>query len=218
MKLDGLYQKLKSYVVDNTSLLVESTPVFAAFETQIANMTSNVSLNTRLGAALLGFAGIGTALAKGRDYSRKLFGISEISSESNQFMHDTIYLAAFNLVASPILYRYIGGETDLEKIAWGTGLSILIGGLNGPAIGYAIDAGRDLAGLEENKRASYPKFIKRQNNLVKKSIATLAIAGSLGLTAGLYSINPNDNINQKSSTEILQSDFKESQSLEEIIK
>lgn len=100
----------------------------------------------------------------------------------------------------------------------GTGLSILIGGLNGPAIGYAIDAGRDLAGLEENKRMSYPKFIKRQNNLVKKSIATLAIAGSLGLTAGLYSINPNDNINQKSSTEILQSDFKESQSLEEIIK
>ena len=133
-------------------------------------------------------------------------------------MHDTIYLAAFNLVASPILYRYIGGETDLEKIAWGTGLSILIGGLNGPAIGYAIDAGRDLAGLEENKRMSYPKFIKRQNNLVKKSIAALAIAGSLGLTAGLYNINPNDNTNQKSSTEILQSDFKESQSLEEIIK
>lgn len=119
MKLDGLYQKLKSYVVDNTSLLVESTPVFAAFETQIANMTNNISLNTRLGAALLGFAGIGNALAKGRDYSRKLFGISEISSESDQFMHDTIYLAAFNLVASPILYRYIGGETDLEKIAWG---------------------------------------------------------------------------------------------------
>src|SRR3989344_5121862 len=92
---------LTYHLVDSTALLAESTPIFAAFETGIAGMSDDISINARLIATGLAYAGVGTALAKGRDLWRKAFKVSDTTKERVQMLHDTAYLAAFNLVTAP---------------------------------------------------------------------------------------------------------------------
>ena len=70
--LKRIKKELKAHLVDSTALLAESTPVFAAFETGIAGMSDEISLNARLLATgLTYFGGMGYAYAKGRDIYRK---------------------------------------------------------------------------------------------------------------------------------------------------
>lgn len=193
-------EKFKRHLVDTTAGLTEVTPIFAGYEIFLAGMSNEVSINARILAAGMGYGGLGSVLSRGRDYSRRIFGISEKSPERLQAIHDTGYLVAFNLVISPIIYA-LSGETDPWKIATGTALAMAIGGLNGPAIGYSIDAFRDLAGLEECERKSYPEILRKRSSKVKKGIAALAIATSLGITAQMYKSNE-VNLNEPSSSQI----------------
>ena len=178
---------LSYHLVDSTALLAESTPIFAAFETGIAGMSDDISINARLIAAGLAYAGVGTALAKGRDLWRKVFKVSDTTKERVQMLHDTAYLAAFNLVTAPAIY-YASGSRDLEEITIGTSLGIAFGSANGSPLGYAIDTFRDLTGLKECERPSYPNLLKRQSSKIKKLIATGLVAGTLGVTAGIYGL------------------------------
>jgi len=182
---------LTYHLVDSTALSAESTPIFAAFETGIAGMSDDVSINARLIATGLGYAGVGTALSKGRDLWRKAFNVGDTTKERIQILHDTAYLAAFNLVAAPAIY-YASGSRDLEEIAIGTACSIAFGSANGSPVGYAIDTFRDLTGLKECERPSYPNFLKKQSSKVKKLIAAGLVAGTLGLTAGIYGLTHNE--------------------------
>jgi len=181
---------LTYHLVDSTALLAESTPIFAAFETGIAGMSDDISINARLIAAGLAYAGVGTALAKGRDLWRKVFKVSDTTKERVQMLHDTAYLAAFNLVAAPTIY-YASGSRDLEEITIGTSLGIAFGSANGSPLGYAIDTFRDLTGLKECERPSYPNLLKRQSSKTKKGLVALLVAGAIAATAGIYALNPN---------------------------
>tara|TARA_Y100000034_G_C6854037_1_gene387816 strand:+ start:160 stop:819 length:660 start_codon:yes stop_codon:yes gene_type:complete len=192
---DGITQHL----VDSTGMSAEFSPIFAAFETGIVGMSDDISINARLIATGLVYGGMGSILSKGRDGWRKMFNVSDSTKERVQAFHDTAYLAAFNVVASPLLY-YASGSRDLEEIAFGTACSIGIGSANGTPLGYAIDTFRDLTGIKECERPSYPNFIKRQSSKVKKTIAAGLVAASIGLTVGVYGLTDDTPTYEESSS------------------
>ena len=95
-----------------------------------------------------------------------LFKITDETREVFQYAHDIAYTAALNLLITPPLYaasQMIAGE-DLEpnKIAIGTLMATGLGAVNGGFLGYAVDVFRDLTGLVEVNRTSYPTLIKRK--------------------------------------------------------
>jgi len=179
-------------------MIAESTPLFAAFEIGIIGMSDEISMNARLIGVSLAYAGIGSAISKGRDLWRKSFNLTDKTNEKIQILHDTVYMAAFNLIAGPIIY-YASGSRDLKEIAAGTALGIVIGSANGGPLGYAIDSFRDLIGTKKCERSSYPNILKNQATKTKKWIAAGLIITSLSATAGIYQINNDnepENINQ----------------------
>lgn len=186
-------ENLKYHVVDSTALLTLSHPFFTAFETMIAGMSTDISMNTRLYITGLTYLGLGYLTGKGRDFSRKTFNITDKTKERIQFIHDSVYLAAINLPISAGLY-FAAGETDLEKIAIGTGMGIAFGAVMGPGVGYVIDAYRDLTGLKKCERWAYPKAIRNLNSKIKKGLAIALTAVSIGLMGLVYSLSPDAKI------------------------
>lgn len=186
---------LKQHVVDSTALLAESTPVFAAFEVGIAGMSDATSMNARMLAAGIAYAGVGYLFGKGRDLSRKVFKITDQTKERTQHIHDVGYTAAFNLAISPPMYAIsqtlAGEDIDLTKIAIGTAAATAFGAVNGSPMGYAVDVFRDLSGVRECNRPSYPKFLKKQSAKVKKGILAGLIGASIGVAGLIYSMTPN---------------------------
>ncbi len=190
----SIMQKAKDsfayHIVDSTALLAESTPVYAAFENGLAGMSDEVSMNARIIAAALTYlGGMGFIFAKGRDISRKLFNITEQTRERIQSLHDASYNGAFNLVAAPLIYM-ASGARDAKEIVIGTASAIGFGLINGAPMGYSVDLFRDLTGLKECNRPSYPELLKRQNSWTKKGLAALLTAGAIALTAGMYHVTP----------------------------
>lgn len=72
---------LKYHVIDSTALLAASNPIYSVFETCIAGMSDSVSINARLVATGLSYLGMGTMFARGRDFSRRLFKITDKTKE-----------------------------------------------------------------------------------------------------------------------------------------
>jgi len=216
MKINKIKDGLKHHIVDSTALLAESTPVFAAFEVGLAGMSDEVSLNARLFAAgLTYFGGMGYFYGKGRDLYRKALHITDKTKERKQTIHDAIYTGLFNLIAAPIIY--VGaGSRDIKEIAIGTASAVAFGAINGAPLGYSVDLFRDLTGLKECGRPSYPKLLKKQNSKIKKSLAVLAVAASVALTAGIYALTPDKEIktNQEPFRELIASEIKK-ENLEE---
>jgi hypothetical protein len=218
--------KLKYHLVDSTSLLAESTPFFAAYEKGLAGMSDQLSINARLFAAGLTYlGGMGYVFAKGRDVYRKFLNITDKSKEKVQTLHDGIYTGLFNSVAAPLIY-FACGSRDVKEIAIGTGCAIGLGVVNGPLLGYSVDVFRDLTGLGNCERKTYPNFVKKQPSKIKKAIAAGLVAGSLAITSGIYSLIPdkeqtpiqpsqgieqmvsNENINQNTNLEVLMEEEK----------
>lgn len=56
--------------------------------------------------------------------------------------------------------------------------------------GYAIDAYRDLSGLQHCERPLYPLLLKRLSPRMKKGLAVALTAASVGLTGLVYSFTP----------------------------
>ena len=194
----GLVQRakdtMKYHIVDSTAIISESTPIYASFETFIAGMSNNVSMNTRLLAATSCYAGLGWVYGKGRDASRKLFKIDDKTKERYQQLHDAAYSASFNTVMSPIFYL-LAGARDAKEIAIGTLCGTAFGLINGGPMGFAVDAFRDLTGLKASERI--PKLVKRQNSKIKKCLAELITAGTIALTSAIYSTSPDNQTQQK---------------------
>ncbi len=178
---------LKFHLVDSTAILAESTPVFAVFETQIAGLSNEISINTRLIAAgITYFGGTGYIYGKGRDLSRRLFSIGDETTEKVLALHDAVYLAAFNLVIAPPLY-FAAGERDLKRIAIATATIMAVALVNGGPLGYAVDLFRDLTGLKECRRPSY-RFLKKQSPRVKRVLVVLLTAAAVAVTGGIYAL------------------------------
>src|SRR3989344_4326364 len=92
---------LTYHLVDSTALLAESTPIFAAFETGLAGMSDEISMNARLFATGLTYlGGMGIAYSKGRDFYRKIFKITDKTRERVQSLNDAAYTGLFNLAVA----------------------------------------------------------------------------------------------------------------------
>ena len=189
-----IIDNLKYHVVDSTVMLAESNPIYSAFEVGIAGMSNETSIHARLVAAALAYAGLGRAYSKGRDMWRGIFRITDKTSEKAQTLCDTAYTAAFNLALSPPMY-FACGARDLKEIAVGTACAVGFGALNGAPMGYAIDVFRDLSGLQTNERNSYPDLIRKQTPMVKKGIAAVLIAASIGGMGLIYSAKSDNHQN-----------------------
>ena len=180
---------LKPHLVASTAMLAEASPIFSAVELKLADIAKETSLNNRavcLGVTYLG--GMGWLYERGRSFSRKMFDITAKTREGVQFVHDSLYTGLFTMAASPIIYT-VAGERDVKKIAVGAVCAGAAGILNGPLMGYAVDAFLDLTGIKECERPSYPDLLKRRHPVVKKTLATLATAASVAATAAIYASN-----------------------------
>jgi hypothetical protein len=129
-------------------------------------MSDQISIDTRLTIAGISYGGMGFAFARGRDLSRKIFHITDQSRERTQTIHDIAYTAAFNLAIAPPLYIAMGA--DVKQAIIGGLSAAAMSTIMGPLSGYSIDAARDLTGLRDCERPSYPKLIRRQKNPSKK--------------------------------------------------
>lgn len=181
---------LKKHLVDSTSMLAEASPLFALLELGIG-LSPDSSRNARILASVLTYGGLGWAYARGRDVSQRLFRISDATSERVRITHDVLYTASFNLTLSPPMYvasqLFAGEEIDLSRVVVASLSAVVFGGMNGPMIGYAVDAGRDLVGIEVSRRPSYLSLVTTQNSRVKKCLFAGMIGASIGLMAVAYS-------------------------------
>ena len=201
---DWAKHNLQLHLIDSTTMISIGNPISAAMEIELAGMSDEISIKARLIATTLTYAGFGSVVSRLRDLWRKGFKITDATKERIQFIHDTVYLTAFNSVFSPIFY-YVSGSRDLKEITIATvaaaGLSLSLGGV----AGYAIDGFRDLTGIKECNRKSYPGIIRRQSSKVKKGLAALVVAGSLGITAGIYGLtSDNETINENNKAALVQ--------------
>lgn len=199
MATNNFSKKLGKHLVDSTAIVAECTVPYALGEVYGAGMSDEVSRNARLLGAVLVYGGLGTAFAKGRELSRRVFRINETSNERLQVTHDALYNAGFNAVVGPLFYL-ASGSRDPQEIIIGTIVQTAIGFVNGAPMGYSVDTFRDLTGIEECKRPSYPKIIKNRSRNAKKTLATLIAAGTIGVTAGIYALTPDrheDNVPQQ---------------------
>ena len=116
---------LKYHIADSTAMIIESTPVFAVFETGIADISDDVSLNARFIAAGTIYGGVGWIYGKCRDLWRKGFHINNETKEKVQQLHDFVYTGVFNLGLLPALY-FAAGTRDIKEMAIGTGVGALV--------------------------------------------------------------------------------------------
>jgi hypothetical protein len=190
---------VKYNVVDSTGMMIESNPLFSAVEVGLVHYTDMASINARIFFTASAYLGVGFLYGKGRDVSRKIFKVTDQTKEWKQHTHDILYTAAFNLVVAVPIYAasqaVAGEEIDMTKVFVGSGLSTVIGALNGSPMGYFVDVVRDLTGMRECKRKSYPVFLKEQTPPVKKLILGGLAAASIGLMTAVYSITPNQSQN-----------------------
>lgn len=190
-KILNLGEGLKYHIVDTTSLLASSNPIYSASEVWVAGMPDQVSIDSRLAAAGISYTIMGLAFARGRDLSKKIFKITGDTKEKIQIIHDAIYTSTFNLAVAPAIYLSMGADFK-QAIVGGLSAATLSIGL-GPIMGYSVDAGRDLMGLRECERKTYPNLIKRQISSVKKGLAAFLVGTSIVTMAGVYALTPDKN-------------------------
>ena len=177
--------EVKRHLSDSTAIATMANPIYACLETMVVGMTDEVSMNSRLINTGTVYAGLGS-LTKLRDYSKRRFNITKKSKEQVKGIHDIIFAGIFIVGIKPVVYL-ASGETDWKKIAIATGFGVLTGIVAAYPTGLFVDAYRDLTGVEESGRL--PKVIERQSQKVKKTLAALLAASSVGAVWLVYALN-----------------------------
>ncbi len=185
MKIEKIVDLGKHYLVDNTALLLGSTPIYTAMETLASGMSVATSFESRLKVAALAYMGLGTFYVKGRDLSKKILGFTEKTKGWKHVVHDSIYNLAWNIPFSIVIYQTSGA--DLEQTVKGVAGASILSFVSGPINGHSIDAFRDFTGTIPSPR-KMPKIIKNSKKSVKKLLAAGMVAGSLISTLGIYAI------------------------------
>jgi len=168
--------------------LTLATPIFALYETTIANMTVEQSTNTRYWAAAITFAGIGYLDAKVRDFVRKKLYITDETDEGKQRKIDKRTKMVFNTARASLVYLLGLEGRDPTKFLRGVGLGVMYGKLFGAKSGYMMDLYRELSGIKESKRIS--EKIRRMNSYAKKALMVGITVASLATTMGIYKTAP----------------------------
>ncbi|MSR85953.1 hypothetical protein EXS74_00990 [Candidatus Woesearchaeota archaeon] len=192
--MKSLSTRVYEYVVENTGIVVEITPFFAAYESFVLDMDTSVSEHARLFGGGILYLGLGTAFTKGREWSENLFGVHE-RSEGVQMAHDIAYNTVFTAAVSPLTY-IVAGETDISTIIFGTLGGAVLGMLNGAPVGYAIDVAKDLMDVKECTRGSYPSALGNASSFQKKMLAVGLLLGSLATTEAIYKLHDHFSLEQ----------------------
>lgn len=185
-------QALKQHLVDSTAIVVENAPLFAAQELFFAGMSDAVSLHARVYGALSVYLGVGFVYSYGRDFCKEKLGIEQ-KSEFVKTLHDAVYTSTFAGAYSLPLY-ILSGSTDPKEIALATIGGGLIGFVNGAPQGYMLDVCRDLAGIKECTRSSYPVSLRKKSLAAKKVLALGLIGLSLATLTAMYSATSDESI------------------------
>ncbi len=186
MNENKFFNVLKTHFVDTTAGYFVTNPIFALFENYVYGFSDKASLYARIAAGMLAYLGVGSLMTRGRDLSRHLFKIKDISSEKIQFLHDTVYSIIFTGVVSPFVY-IVSGANDKEILKGtltATGLSLI----NGYIVGYAVDLFRDLFDIHNSKRI--PIYINNLSSKSKKSLAVILVVGSIAVNGTIYKLTP----------------------------
>lgn len=188
-----LNDKVKEHLVNTTALVSVMNPIYSGVEVSYFEMSDELSINAKLLGTAIGYFGLGTLIMKGRDFSKKIFGIKDDTNDLKiGLLHDTPYLMIANGIISPLVYMvselFIPGQNNLDfdslkKISLVAGV---IGGVSGYGVGYLGDTFLDLVGIKECNRGSYPNFIKNQSSKIKKGLVGLVVASSLAVMVGIY--------------------------------
>jgi hypothetical protein len=202
MKLEEIINSAKRHFSDGTAVAAVYTPAYALMETAIVGMSHELSMNSRLLGLAAIYGGLGNLIGLGRNISKKVFKITEESSEKIKNIHDTLYLAGSALIINPVFYLAAGAR-DPKEIIMGTVAGAVLGAAVGIPMGYAIDAFRDLLDIKKSERI--PKKITMAKPGMKKAVATGLVVLSMGLTSAVYKfvpdkkdINPVENIKVES--------------------
>lgn len=172
--------------VGATGAVIMNTPLFGAYEKFLAHQATDVSLKSRFGFAAVTYI-LAPLAYKGRDISKKHFGITEQSTAWQKIKHDGLFGATLGLVYKPIVYM-ASGETDLKKIVFLTLATSATSAILTPILMHVMDTFKDLTGVEEY--ALMPKCLKNKSRKFKRNLAITYAATSVALTALIYSTAP----------------------------
>jgi len=187
-----MHEQLKKHIIDSTAIVIENAPLFAAQEIFFAGMSDAVSLHARMYGALSVYLGVGFVYSYGRDFLKERLHIEE-KSEFIQTAYDALYTSAFAGAYSIPLYL-LSGSTDPKEIALATIGGGIIGFVNGAPQGYMLDVCRDLAGIKECTRSSYPSFLREKSPTTKKLLALGLVSVSLATLIGMYNYSQDQSI------------------------
>lgn len=170
--------------VDATSIVTLTMPINSAIELFGAEMSNQVSLNSRAYNLALMYGGL-SRLVKLRDYTKRKLDIDNRSGLVRA-THDALY----GMTMGPLIKTGVylaAGETDWKKIGIGVlGSMAIVGGLAVP-LGWMVDVGRDLWGIKPSVRT--PKHWREKSSSAKKAVVCGALSLSIGLTSLLYLAN-----------------------------
>lgn len=184
MSKERIKYEIAENFADATTMITLTMPINTGIELFGANMTNQVSLNSRAYNLAVTYGGL-TRLLKLRDYTKKKFNMDEKSSLA-RCAHDM----AYGLTLGPLVKAGIylaAGETDWKKIGIGVAGTMGIAGALAIPLGWMIDVGRDLWNVKESPRT--PKYFKNKSKGFKKAVAAGVFALSISVTAGMYTAN-----------------------------
>lgn len=148
-------QFLLRHVVDSTAILMAMTPIYIFVELVILRMSPDVSFRARLVIVGMTYLGTGLLVAKGRDLSKRVFGLDQLNvAERKIIIHDLFYLVTFNAVFGPIVYLL--SRASWSELLQGTLFAMGLSFFTGPVNGFFIDAVGELTGLRQSDRLPGP--------------------------------------------------------------
>jgi len=193
---DFLKKNGKQHVIDTTAMLTESNPAYCFFEVGISGMSDEHSIKSRFIVAGMAYGGLGFAYARGRDLWKRVFKITDQTSEKKQFVHDSLYNGLFSATVSVPIYL-LSGVRDPKELAIATGCSIAFGAVNGVPQGITTDIYRDLTGIEKCERKIYPEYVRRQSLRTKKALAVGLATASISVMALMYFVTNDDPVQEQ---------------------
>lgn len=180
----------KKHLIDTTAMSVVATPFFAAIENGWNGMSDLESIKSRGLATIMGFLGGAWVYNFGRDSVKSGIELNGGGREGTRVISDILYSGAFNAVLGFGTYM-VTTDNSARELIWPSLWAGVIGAAVGPLCGYAVDFSRDLMGIEECKRKSYPPKIKNLEAEDKRNVFLGACAGLAGLSGIIYALTPN---------------------------
>ena len=174
---------LGNHLRDCSAILVVGTPIYAWLEVHGIGLTPVVSLRVRCMNALFLVSGLGWIIARGRDYSHRLFGIQPGRSRERVLIaHDLLFLVVINGLLAPPFYLLSGAS--FRGVARGTALAMIVSVLTGPLNGISIDSFRELRGSVATSRL--PARVRNQPTTVRQGLVLVVMAFSVFFVLASY--------------------------------